>query len=162
MEALHAPWRIHYILGPKRPLTDTSLFSEIGQSSDDVANHVIARERTCYAMLNAYPYNGGHLMVVPYRQVADLEELHEQERAGLMELVIRCQKALRQVMKPDGFNIGINLGKAAGAGIAEHLHVHIVPRWSGDTNFMAVIAGTQVVPQALTDLASQLRAALVQ
>ncbi len=160
MEALHAPWRIHYILAPKPPASETSLFTRIGQSNDDVAHHVVARERSCFAMLNAYPYNGGHLMVVPYRQVSDLDALTEEELLGLMTLTRRCQAALRKVMKPDGFNIGLNLGRAAGAGIAEHLHLHIVPRWGGDTNFMAVIAGTSVVPQALTELAAQLREAL--
>jgi ATP adenylyltransferase len=160
MECLHAPWRIQYILGPKPPASDASLFSRIAQSDDDVANHVIARERTCYAVLNNYPYTGGHLMVVPYKQVADFSELADEEMLGVMQLLRRCLAALRQVMKPDGFNIGVNLGKAAGAGIAEHLHVHVVPRWNGDTNFMPVVAGTTVVPQALRELAAQLRDAL--
>jgi ATP adenylyltransferase len=160
MECLHAPWRIEYILGPKPPASDTSLFSRIAQSDDDVANHVIARERTCYAVLNNYPYTGGHLMVVPYKQVADFSELADEEMLGVMQLLRRCLAALRQVMKPDGFNIGVNLGKVAGAGIAEHLHVHVVPRWNGDTNFMPVVAGTTVVPQALRELAAQLRDAL--
>jgi ATP adenylyltransferase len=160
MECLHAPWRIQYILGPKPPASDASLFSRIAQSDDDVANHVIVRERTCYAVLNNYPYTGGHLMVVPYKQVADFSELADEEMLGVMQLLRRCLAALRQVMKPDGFNIGVNLGKAAGAGIAEHLHVHVVPRWNGDTNFMPVVAGTTVVPQALRELAAQLRDAL--
>lgn len=160
MDALHAPWRIAYILSPKPPASDVSLFARIGQSDDDLANHVIVRDRTCYAMLNTFPYNGGHLMVIPYRQVSDLPELTEQELTDLMKLTCRCQAALKQVMKPDGFNIGLNLGKVAGAGIAEHLHLHIVPRWNGDTNFMPVLAGTSVLPQALAELAAQLRAAL--
>ena len=160
MDALHAPWRIQYILSPKPPPSDVSLFTRIAQSSDDVANHVIARDRSCFAMLNAYPYNGGHLMIVPYKQVADLPDLTDDELTDLMRLTRRCEIALRQVMKPEGFNIGLNLGKVAGAGIAEHLHLHIVPRWNGDTNFMPVIGATAVVPQALTELAAQLRAAL--
>lgn len=161
MESLHAPWRIEYILAPK-PRHPESLFSRIAQSNEDEANYVIARDRTCLALLNAYPYTGGHLMVVPYRQAADLDELTEQELADLMILTRRCQRALRQVMKPEGFNIGLNLGRVAGAGIDEHLHVHIVPRWQGDTNFMPVLAGTTVVPQALGELAGKLRAALAQ
>ena len=160
METLHAPWRIQYILAPKPAPSDESLFTRIAQSDDDLAHHVIVRDRTCYALLNSYPYNGGHLLVVPYKQAADLDALTDDELADLMKLTRRCQHALRQVMKPDGFNIGINLGKAAGAGIAEHLHLHIVPRWNGDTNFMPVIAQTTVVPQALTELAAQLRAVL--
>jgi ATP adenylyltransferase len=161
MESLHAPWRIEYILAPKSPERD-NLFSRIAQSNDDEANYVIARDRTCYALLNSYPYTGGHLMVVPYKQTSDLNGLTDDELADLMKLTRRCQNALTQVMKPEGFNIGINLGKVAGAGIAEHLHVHIVPRWQGDTNFMPVIANTTVVPQALKGLADQLRAALRQ
>jgi len=160
MDALHAPWRIEYLLAPKPPLSDVSLFARIGQSSDDDANHVIARDRTCYALLNTYPYTGGHLMVVPYKQVPDLNGLTGDELRDLLLLTRRCQNALSQVMKPDGFNIGVNLGKVAGAGIIEHLHIHVVPRWNGDTNFMPVIANTTVVPQALKELAGRLRDAL--
>lgn len=159
MESLHAPWRIEYILAPK-PQLDESLFTQIGQSNEDVINLVIARDRTCYALLNRYPYNGGHLMVVPYKQSPDLNGLCEMELTDLWNLVRRCVNALTQVMKPDGFNIGINLGKVAGAGITDHIHVHVVPRWNGDTNFMPVLGQTSVVPQALTELAAQLRAAL--
>jgi ATP adenylyltransferase len=162
MEVLHAPWRIEYILAPKPPAANGSLFSRIAQSSDDVANHVIARDRTCYALLNTYPYNGGHLMVVPYKQTPDLNGLTDDELADLMKLTRRCLNALTQVMKPDGFNIGLNLGKVAGAGILEHLHIHVVPRWNGDTNFMPVIAQTTVVPEALLEVAARLRAALAQ
>jgi ATP adenylyltransferase len=160
MESLHAPWRIQYILSPKEPVNDVSVFTRIAQSSDDVTNYVLTRSRTCYAVLNAYPYNGGHLMVVPYRQVADLCDLTEDEMADLMQVTCRCQKALRNTMKPDGFNIGLNLGRVAGAGIVEHLHLHIVPRWNGDTNFMPVIGGTNVLPEAMLDVAARLRTAL--
>jgi ATP adenylyltransferase len=159
MESLHAPWRIEYILAPK-PAQAESLFTKIAQSDDDEGNCVIARERMCYALLNTYPYTGGHLMVVPYKQVRDLNELTDEEMTDLLKLTRRCQNALSRVMKPEGFNIGINLGKVAGAGIVEHLHIHVVPRWQGDTNFMPVLAGTTVVPQALKELAGQLREAL--
>lgn len=157
MEILHAPWRIDYILAPKPPASEESLFSAIARSNEDETNLVVARDRTCYALLNRYPYNGGHLLVAPYKQVCDLDALTVEELTDLMVLVRRCQKALKQLMHPDGFNIGLNLGKVAGAGIAEHLHFHIVPRWIGDTNFMPVIAGTSVVPQALNELAAQIR-----
>ena len=160
MDSLHAPWRIDYILAPKPPLTDVSLFTRIAQSNDDEANYVLARGRTCFTLLNAYPYTGGHLMTVPYRQVPDFNGLTDQEITELMLLTRRCQNALTEVMRPDGFNIGVNLGKVAGAGIIEHLHIHLVPRWNGDTNFMPVIAGTTVVPQALKELAARLREAL--
>lgn len=159
MDSLSAPWRIDYILAPK-PVLDESLFTRIAQSNDDEGNLVVTRERTCYALLNRYPYNGGHLMIVPYKQTADLAGLTEQELADLMLLTRRCQAALTALMHPDGFNIGINLGKCAGAGIVEHLHIHIVPRWIGDTNFMPVIAGVGVLPQALSEVAAKLRAAL--
>jgi len=159
MDTLHAPWRIEYILSPKPELKE-GLFTRIAQSSDDEENLVIVRDRTCFALLNKYPYNGGHLMVVPYKEVPDLNGLTDEESADLWKLVRRCVNALTAVMKPDGFNIGINLGKVAGAGIAEHLHIHVVPRWNGDTNFMPVIAGTGVVPQALKEIAGKLRVEL--
>ena len=161
MEALHAPWRIEYILAPK-PADGGNLFTRIAQSNDDEANYVIARDRTCYALLNTFPYTGGHLMIVPYKQTADLNGLTDAELADLLKLTRRCQNALSTVMKPDGFNIGINLGKVAGAGVLGHLHIHLVPRWLGDTNFMPVLANTVVVPEALRELAAKLRAALAR
>ncbi len=161
MESLHAPWRIEYILARKPELKE-GLFARIAQSPDDVANLVVARDRSCFALLNRYPYNGGHLMVVPYKEVADLNGLTDEELADLWKLVRRCTNALTAVMRPDGFNMGINLGKVAGAGIAEHLHIHIVPRWTGDTNFMPVIAGTGVVPDALENIAAKLRMELAK
>ena len=156
MDTLHAPWRIEYILSPKPELKD-GLFARIAQSSDDVENLVVVRERSCFALLNRYPYVGGHLMAVPYKETADLNGLTDDELADLWKLVRRCANVLTTVMKPDGFNIGINLGKVAGAGIAEHLHIHIVPRWNGDTNFMPVIANTTVLPEALKEIAAKLR-----
>jgi ATP adenylyltransferase len=159
MESLHAPWRIEYILSAKPELKE-GLFARIAQSSDDEANFVVARDRTCFALLNRYPYNGGHLMVVPYKEAVDLNGLTEEELTDLWKLVRRCTNALTAVMKPDGFNVGINLGKVAGAGIVGHLHIHVVPRWNGDTNFMPVIANTGVVPDALKEIAAKLRAEL--
>ena len=159
MEHLHAPWRIEYILAPK-PKQDGSLFTRIAQSDDDVGNYVLARGRTCFAVLNTYPYNGGHLMVVPYKQTADFNDLTDPELLELWHLTRRCLNALKRTMHPDGFNLGINLGRVAGAGVEEHLHLHIVPRWNGDTNFMPVLADTSVIPEALKDVAARLRAAL--
>src|SRR5215469_9900488 len=161
MDAMHAPWRIQYILAPKPELKE-GLFTRIAQSSDDETNYVIARDRTCFALLNAYPYVGGHLMVVPYKEVPDLAGLTDEELADVWKLARRCITALTAVMKPDGFNVGINLGKVAGAGIEEHLHIHVVPRWKGDTNFMPVIADTTVLPEALKDIAARLRAELAR
>jgi ATP adenylyltransferase len=160
MDSLHAPWRIKYILAPKPPRAEESLFTRIARSQEDEAHYVIARDRTCFALLNAYPYTGGHLMVVPYKETPDLNGLTDGELLDLMLLTRRCQAALTQVMKPDGFNLGVNLGCAAGAGIVEHVHLHVVPRWQGDTNFMPVLADATVVPEALSETAAKLRAAL--
>lgn len=162
MEHLHAPWRIDYILSPKEPQGEESLFTRIAQSSDDVANLVVHRDKTCFVVMNRYPYNGGHLMVVPYKQAAELDELDDQELADLMRLSQRCIKVLKKVMNPQGFNVGLNLGQVAGAGIREHLHQHVVPRWNGDTNFLPVIGNTGVLPEALESLAEKLRAAFAE
>ncbi len=162
MESLHAPWRMEYILSPKPSSSENSIFTAIAQSSDDEKNLVLARERTCFAVLNSFPYTGGHLMTVPYKQVQDLNGLMDEELLDLLKLTRRCIDALTKVMKPDGFNVGINLGKVAGAGIVEHLHIHVVPRWNGDTNFMPVLAHTHILPEALQDIAAKLRAALTK
>ncbi|MCD6340051.1 MAG: HIT domain-containing protein [Verrucomicrobia bacterium] len=162
MEILHAPWRIEYILAPKPKASHGSFLSEAARSSDDEAHYVIAREKTCFALLNRYPYNGGHLMVAPYKETADLNDLTEEELRDLMLLTRRCVNALQRTMSPDGFNIGVNLGRPAGAGVENHLHIHVVPRWNGDTNFMPVIADTRVVPEALEEVAARLRAALAE
>jgi ATP adenylyltransferase len=159
MENLHAPWRIEYILSPKKS-DEGNVFTKIAQSSDDVENLVICREKTCFAVLNRYPYTGGHVLVIPYKQVPDFDGLTEQELLDLMLLTRRCQAAMKKTIKPDGFNIGVNLGKVAGAGILEHVHLHIVPRWNGDTNFMPVVASTTVVPEALKEIAERFRSAL--
>jgi len=158
MEHLHAPWRIDYILGPKETQGDASIFSRIAQSSEDTANLVVYRGKTCFVIMNRYPYNGGHLMIVPYKQAADLDELDEQELADLMILSKRCVQVLKEVMNAQGFNVGLNLGQVAGAGIKEHLHLHVVPRWNGDTNFMPVIGSTAILPEALEDLYHKLHA----
>ena len=160
MEALHAPWRIEYILGPKTRQGDASVFTTIGQSNDDEANYVIARTQHGYAVLNTHPYNGGHVLIVPYKQVPDFDGLTDEENLDLIKLMQRVKRALKETMNPDGFNIGVNLGQLAGAGIGEHLHIHIVPRWSGDTNFMPVTGQTTVLPEALTETADKLRAEL--
>ena len=161
MEHLHAPWRIEYILAPK-PQADQSVFTRLAQSSADEDNHILTRERTCFALLNTYPYNGGHLMIIPYKETADFDDLTDQELLDLMRLTRRCINALKRTMHPDGFNVGVNLGRVAGAGVLEHLHLHVVPRWNGDTNFMPVLAGTSVVPEALKDVAARLRGALAE
>jgi ATP adenylyltransferase len=161
MESLHAPWRIEYILA-KKPELKEGLFTRIAQSSDDVENLVVARDRSCFALLNSYPYVGGHVMILPYKEVADFNGLTDEELADLWKLVRRCMNTLTVLMKPDGFNVGANIGQAAGAGVVEHLHIHVVPRRNGDTNFMPVIANAGVLPEALKDVAAKLRAELLK
>jgi ATP adenylyltransferase len=154
---LWAPWRIRYILDEKE---DGCLFCNKIQSNDDVNNHVIARSDHSFALLNIFPYNSGHIMVAPYRHTAELENLPAEEVSDLMLLVQRSIKALKETMEPEGFNVGLNLGRSAGAGVVDHLHIHIVPRWQGDTNFMPVIADTDVIPQSLDAACHLLREAM--
>ena len=125
--------------------------------NEDEKNHIVARRKSCFAILNAFPYNAGHTMVLPYRKVADLDDLSEEEQLDLLRLVIQVKNALKVLFNAHGFNIGANLGEAAGAGIAAHLHMHIVPRWKNDANFMTAIAETRVHPKDLTLVAQQLR-----
>jgi len=124
---------------------------------EDELTHVLHRSDDVFALLNAFPYNTGHLMVAPTRHVADLSELQAAERAALMELATAATGIVKEAMAPDGFNVGINLGRAAGAGIPGHVHVHVVPRWGGDTNFMSVTGNTKVLPELLADTAAKLR-----
>ena len=157
MDTLWAPWRMEYIRQPK---TGGCFLCANFRSSEDRANLVLHRGETCGLVMNRYPYNNGHLMVAPYRHIASMHEMTDAERLEMMRLSDRGIAALRSVVRPDGFNLGINLGRVAGAGLETHLHLHIVPRWSGDTNFMPVVGHTKIVPQALEDLGDQLRAAL--
>ncbi|MFH1038489.1 MAG: HIT domain-containing protein [PVC group bacterium] len=153
---LWAPWRIAYILEEKE---NGCLFCRKAASRDDVADYIIARSSHSFALLNVFPYNSGHLMVAPCRHTAELENLQPEETADLAGLVQRAVRALKISLEPEGFNVGINLGRAAGAGVIDHLHIHVVPRWQGDTNFMPVIANTGVVPEALAATLATLRAA---
>ena len=151
MHQLHAYWRMSYIEAPKSS-GDARLFTELPALGDDRAACILHRSRWSYLVLNKFPYNPGHLLAVPFRAVADLAELTRAERADLMEIITLGQEVLRAAVKPDGFNIGMNLGRCAGAGVLDHVHMHIVPRWEGDTNYMPVLADTHVVPQALDEL----------
>jgi len=123
----------------------------------DEPNYILHRAAENFIILNAYPYNPGHLLVAPYRHVGSLEELTAEERNEHFELVCRCIRVLRETMSPAGFNLGTNIGKVAGAGIADHVHTHVVPRWQGDMNFMPVVADTRVIPEGLADTYRQLR-----
>ena len=147
---LHAHWRMPYIKepaetgGPRR-----NPFREIPEAEDPKEALLLYRAPRSYLAMNKFPYNAGHLLAVPYREVGDLEDLGDDEYADLGETTRKGKKLLRLALSPDGFNIGYNLGAPAGAGIPEHLHCHIVPRWAGDTNFMPVIADTRVLPEAM-------------
>lgn len=156
MKRLWAPWRAPYILGTKEK---GCLLCRVSQENRDEENYVVWRGELGYVMLNRYPYNAGHLMIVPYRHEGALENLQAKESLELIQLAQRSIVALKESMKPQGFNLGINLGSVAGAGIGEHLHLHIVPRWRGDTNFMPVLTSTKVVSQALEETHRTLKAA---
>lgn len=147
MEHLHAYWRMEYIEAP-RPPEGGDIFAELPALGDDARALIVHRSALSYLVLNRFPYNAGHLLAVPFRAVSDLPDLTAAERADLMDETILAQELLRAALNPGGFNIGYNLGSAAGGSIP-HLHAHIVPRWGGDTNFMPVIGRTRVLPQSL-------------
>jgi ATP adenylyltransferase len=153
-ERLWAPWRLEYIRGPK---AEECIFCRAVESDDDESNFVVHRGELAFVMLNAYPYNNGHVMVAPYAHEPAIDALDDATTLEMMQLVKRSMAALRGVYRPEGFNIGINQGAAAGAGIEEHVHQHVVPRWGGDTNFMPVIGDVRVLPQSLSDSWKELR-----
>lgn len=148
MQRLHAYWRMPYILAPKNP-DEKNPFTKIHQNDDDKKEYILFRGRLNYIVMNRYPYNAGHLLVLPYREIAEIEKLTTDERHELMDLIVKAQKILTDALNPDGFNVGFNFGKSAGAGIPSHLHCHVVPRWGGDTNFMPVIGNTRVLPDSM-------------
>jgi ATP adenylyltransferase len=140
--------------------TDYAIEHGMARDEAEAAGGILERESRCFLVLNAFPYNNGHLMVVPYRHEASLAALPEEEATDLMLATRRAERALRTVYEPDGLNLGMNLGESAGAGIAEHLHLHAVPRWAGDTNFMTVVGETRVLPEMLSESWRRLREAL--
>jgi ATP adenylyltransferase len=149
-----APWRLDYIKGPK---PDECIFCAKPRDGDDEASYIVHRGERCFVILNTFPYNNGHAMIAPYEHVGSLEDLDEPALLELMTLTRRLLAALREVYGPEGFNVGINVGTAAGAGVKDHVHLHVVPRWEGDTNFMPVIGNTRVLPQSLEDSFRALR-----
>lgn len=157
MERLWAPWRIEYILQARQP--GCILCQKPGEQNDE-ANFLLYRGKYNFIILNIFPYNPGHLMIAPYRHTANLLDLSDKEAREHFELIKKSLKLLKEVMEPAGFNIGLNLGKVAGAGIADHLHTHVVPRWEGDTNFMPVLSDTKIVSEALTATYRRLKANL--
>jgi len=161
MDRLWSPWRSVHVTGwdGKSREEKDRLLERIGASQDDETNLVVWRGGSVFVLMNRYPYNNGHMMIAPYRPVAAYEALREEEQIEIATTISRCIRWLAATLSPDGYNVGINLGAAAGAGIAGHLHVHVVPRWAGDSNFMASVADTRVVPEALEDTFRRLRAA---
>jgi ATP adenylyltransferase len=147
-KSIWAPWRIEYILSDKE--AGCFLCTMIGETSDR-KNLILKRGKTCFIVMNRYPYNNAHLMVAPYRHLEHLRDMTAEERIELTDLSIEAVEVLRAGLNPDGFNLGYNLGAAAGAGLRDHIHQHIVPRWTGDTNFMPVLADTRVMPKALME-----------
>ncbi len=156
--ALWAPWRAEYFASPRNP----DFLREAGQTTDDRGHLVLLRRRHCFLMLNRYPYTVGHLMAVPYQKVAGMEALSQGEQLDLWELAIIAQKVLRKTVGAQGFNVGLNLGTCAGAGFADHLHLHIVPRREGDHNFMPVLGGPMVLSESLEAVYERLLVALAE
>jgi ATP adenylyltransferase len=156
MERLWAPWRLQYVAKEK---TDGCIFCEKPKSGDDRAVYIVYRGALSYVILNAFPYNNGHVMVAPYEHIADLEALPPDTIHDMMDVAQLATRALKSCCSPDGLNLGFNLGAAAGAGIKDHLHLHLVPRWVGDSNFMPVIGDTRVIPESLKQTYDKLREA---
>lgn len=150
MQNLWAPWRITYI--QEHPKEDGCFLCNAVRDNQDADNLVVYRGEECFCILNKYPYNSGHLMIVPNEHKADISELTDREMLEIMKLTQNMKEILTAIMKPEGFNLGINIGKSAGAGLVGHIHLHIVPRWNGDTNFMPAISDVKIIPQSLEDL----------
>jgi len=155
MDMLWAPWRVKYIMNLKKK-SKGCVFCQIIRQNKDRKNYIIARTRYSFAVLNIYPYNNGHILIIPHRHVNDLSKLSSDEKMDLLSLMESTQKLLDKTLKPKGYNIGLNLGRIAGAGFPGHVHIHVVPRWRGDVNFMPVIAQTKVISQSLSTLYQKL------
>ncbi len=154
MDNLWAPWRIKYIQAKK---TTGCIFCQKPKQKKDKSNFIVKRGKFVFSILNVFPYNNGHTLVVPYRHIDSLDKLNNNELIEMFELVNETTQKLKSKLKAQGFNIGFNIGKMAGAGIDKHLHVHIVPRWESDTNFMPVLSGTKVISQSMEELYNILR-----
>ncbi len=154
MENIWAPWRKEFILSKKE---ENCFFCTAIKDNQDRKNLVLYRGKECFCILNKYPYNSGHLMVAPKMHKDDLSKLNDSELLELLTLTRDVKNILGKKLKPEGFNLGINFGKVSGAGVEDHIHLHLVPRWKGDTNFMPVIAETKVIPQSLEDLYLELK-----
>lgn len=150
-ERLWAPWRFDYVTKAAKPQSGACIFVELPEQDQDRENLILFRGKTAFVIMNAFPYTNGHLMVAPYRHTAEIDELEDDELLESAQLVSRAVRWLKKAYDPQGFNVGANLGSAGGAGIPSHVHWHIVPRWSGDTNFMTTVGDVRVLPQSLPD-----------
>jgi len=161
MDKLWAPWRSQYLttITDQKSGKKGCLFCRIASEEEDKKNAVFVRRKHCYAVLNIYPYNNGHSLIVPYRHVRDFSQLRQEEKLEFFDLIEYVKGLMISELKPEGFNIGMNIGKAAGAGVPNHIHMHIVPRWKGDINFMPVLAQTKVISQSLKELYRRLLSA---
>jgi ATP adenylyltransferase len=146
-----APWRMEYILSESEDKSDDCIFCTFPAEKNDEKNLIVYRSEFCFIILNKYPYNNAHIMVVPYNHVSDILELDEKELLDIQKTIQKSVRVLRKEVRPHAMNIGMNLGRLAGAGIDEHLHYHIVPRWDGDTNFMPVLTDTKVISESLNE-----------
>jgi len=159
MDRMHAPWRIGYIKGEKE---EGCIFCTRPKLTDDRKNLILLRGETCFVMMNKYPYINGHLMVAPYEHIGRVEELPVAVWADIMAMAQQCVRALEMTMKPHGYNLGVNIGRVAGAGMEDHVHLHIVPRWNGDVNFMPVLADCRVISQHIEDAYDELAKAFAE
>ena len=160
MNRIWAPWRINYVSKVKKTSAKRykkCLFCGLLKARNDKKNLIVTRTKLSFSVLNKFPYNNGHIMVIPLRHVANIEDLKDSEVFDLFNLILSSKIALSKILKPHGYNIGLNLGKISGAGVEKHLHVHIVPRWLGDINFMPTVASTRVISQSLDELYKKLK-----
>jgi ATP adenylyltransferase len=158
MDRLWTPWRYRYVSSASP--TGGCIFCEKAASSDDRGNYIVLRAERNFLILNLYPYTSGHLMIAPYEHIATLGEASQETLHEMMGLTARAEKALGQLYRPDGFNIGMNVGESAGAGVAGHIHMHVLPRWTGDGSFMTTVAETRVLPETLDTTYERVKAAL--
>jgi len=155
-DRLHAYWRMPYIKANSKKPDSSNPFANL-KDADEFEHFILVKGTYTCILLNLYPYNAGHLLVLPYREVSDISDLKKKKKKEFMEFLIKSKSILSEALNPDGFNIGFNLGKAAGAGIPKHLHCHVVPRWEGDHNFMPVISNTRVLPESIEEMWKQLK-----
>ena len=158
MDYLWTPWRYAYVTNAEK--VSGCIFCDLPNTGDDAKAHIVHRARHCYIVLNTYPYTSGHVMIVPFAHVDELQKLPAETAHEMIELTQRMEGVLRQLYAPDGVNLGMNIGKAAGAGVASHVHMHILPRWIGDTNFMTVAGESRVLPESLEETWRKITAAL--